>query len=300
MERIVKMKSLTPARAVKNVLSGAVVGVANVIPGVSGGTMAVVLNVFDEMMETLGLKKFKKNLGFLLTFGLGAVAGIVLFSSAITWLLGHYPVATNFTFIGLVLGSIPMIFRRARGTRIGPSNVIAFLVGFGVMLALALVNQDSFSQSRDTVLTLQNGLQLFFVSALASIAMILPGISGSLIMVILGTYYTVTGAVSDFVSSALRLVGGEPAGAALLQSLLLLLPALLGIVLGLVFGSRLIDYVVKKAPQMAYSTILGLIVGSFFALVPRSFAFNGEGIVAILLLIAGTAAAYLFSRTAKD
>ena len=83
---------ITPMQAVKNVFSGAVVGVANVIPGVSGGTMAVVLNVFDQMMETLGLKKFKKNLAFLITFGLGAVIGIAAFSSAIKWILHYYHV----------------------------------------------------------------------------------------------------------------------------------------------------------------------------------------------------------------
>ena len=78
-------------QVIKNICSGAVVGVANAIPGVSGGTMAVVLNVFDQMMETLGLKKFKKNLGFLLTFGLGMVLGIVAFSSVIKWLLQNCP-----------------------------------------------------------------------------------------------------------------------------------------------------------------------------------------------------------------
>ena len=192
---------ITPMQAVKNVFSGAVVGVANVIPGVSGGTMAVVLNVFDQMMETLGLKKFKKNLAFLITFGLGAVIGIAAFSSAIKWLLQYYPVATNFAFIGLILGSVPMIFRRAmRGSkRVTLGSAVAFLVGLGVMLALAFVNESAFSTSAETVLTFSLAVRLFFVGALASVAMILPGISGSLIMVIFGTYYTVIGSISNII-----------------------------------------------------------------------------------------------------
>lgn len=293
---------MTPVQVVKNVFSGAVVGVANVIPGVSGGTMAVVLNVFDQMMETLGMKKFRKNLGFLITFGLGAVLGIAAFSSAIEWLLQNYPVATNFTFIGLILGSIPMIFRRAThgDKKVTPQMGSAFIVGLAVMLALAFVNENAFSSTAATVLTVPLALQLFFVGALASIAMVLPGISGSLIMVIFGTYYTVIGAVSNVISGLVALLRGTGDFSAVLQSALVLLPAALGILLGLVLGSRLIDFVIKKFPQIAYSAILGLIIGSFAALIPSSFAFNGEGIAAILLLAVGAVAAYLFSRTAKD
>ena len=213
--------------------------------------MAVVLNVFVQMMEALGLKRFKKNLAFLITFGLGAVVGIAAFSSAIKWLLQHYPVATNFAFIGLILGSVPMIFHRAvrGGKRVTVGSAAAFLIGLGIMLALAFVNESAFSASAETVLTFPLAVRLFFVGALASIAMILPGISGSLIMVIFGTYYTVIGSISNIMSGLLAWLGGT---------------------------------------------------GSFAALIPHSFIFNAEGIIAILLLIAGAAAAYLFSRTAKD
>ncbi|MDD6175430.1 MAG: DUF368 domain-containing protein [Firmicutes bacterium] len=293
---------MTPAQVVKNMFSGAVVGVANVIPGVSGGTMAVVLHVFDQMMETLGLKKFRKNLGFLITFGLGAVLGIAAFSSAIKWLLQSYPVATSFAFIGLILGSVPMIFRRAtRGSKkVTVGNAAAFLTGLGVMLVLAFVNESAFSTSAAEVLTFPLAVQLFLVGMLASVAMILPGISGSLIMVIFGTYYTVIGSISGIFSGLMAWLSGTGSFAALMQNVWLLLPALAGILLGLVFGSRLIDFVIKKYPQMAYSAILGLILGSFAALIPHTFLFNAEGIAAILLLIAGAAVSYLFSRNAAD
>ncbi len=293
---------MTPAQVVKNVFSGAVVGVANVIPGVSGGTMAVVLNVFDQMMETLGLKKFKKNLGFLITFGLGAVIGIAAFSSAIKWLLQYYPIATNFAFIGLILGSIPMIYKRAaRGEKkITAGKLIAFLIGLAIMLVLAFVNESSFSSAAEISLTIGLAIRLFVVGILASVAMILPGISGSLIMVIFGTYNTVIGSVGDVMTGLIACIEGTGTFGAVMQSIFVLLPAVAGILLGLVFGSRLIDFVIKKFPQIAYSAILGLIVGSFAALIPGSFIFNMEGIIAIVLLIAGTATAYLFSRTAND
>ena len=96
---------------VKFVIFGAIVGVANIIPGVSGGTMAVILKIYDRLIETLSLKNVKKNLPFIIPLGIGAAVGIVLFSKAIEFLLGNYPMATNFTFMGLILGSIPIKWR---------------------------------------------------------------------------------------------------------------------------------------------------------------------------------------------
>lgn len=95
-------------------VAGVLIGVANIIPGVSGGTMAVILKVFDRMIEALSLKNLKQNWLFILCVGVGAGVGILAFSKAIKFLLLHYPMATNFTFIGLILGSIPMIFKRAK------------------------------------------------------------------------------------------------------------------------------------------------------------------------------------------
>ena len=98
----------------KNICAGAMVGVANIIPGVSGGTMAVVLGIYDRLIDSLSLRwqKLKKNFWFLLTVGVGALAGIFAFSVLIDYLLGHYNMPTNFAFVGIILGSIPMIYRK--------------------------------------------------------------------------------------------------------------------------------------------------------------------------------------------
>ena len=262
----------------KNVAAGVVVGVANVIPGVSGGTMAVVLHVFDQLVEALSLKNLKKHIGFLITLGFGAVIGILAFSNAITYLLEHFPVATNLTFIGLIVGSIPMIFRRAWTGKVSCGNVIPFLIGAAVMVALAFVNEGTLGNHTETVLTVTNFFYLLAVAAVSTVAMILPGISGSLVMMILGAYYTVIGAISDL-------------------NIPILIPVAIGCLIGLVFGSRLISKLIERFPSATYSAILGLVVGSLYSLLPRQFTFNAEGICAIVLLIAGAAVALLFSRS---
>ena len=89
-----------------NFFKGMAVGVANIIPGVSGGTMAVILHMYDELIESIStfFKDWKKNLLYLIPIGLGAVVGIVAFSKIVKYLLGNYPMATNFFFIGLIIG----------------------------------------------------------------------------------------------------------------------------------------------------------------------------------------------------
>lgn len=265
---------------VKNIIFGAIIGVANVIPGVSGGTMAVVLNIYDRLMEALSIKNLKKNLPFLITLLLGAGAGILAFSNAISFLLENYPVATNFAFIGLILGSMPMIFKRAGGKTPHTSTIVSFLVAFAFMAGLGMIQESALSTAVESTLTLGNFFWLFFVSAISMFAMILPGISGSLVMMIFGAYYTVIEAVKGL-------------------NIPLLIPVALGCLLGLIFGSKLVSTLMKRFTQPTYTAILGLIVGSLITIFP-GFSFNWEGLAAAVLLVAGTAVAYLFSVKQAD
>lgn len=187
---------------VKFVIFGAIVGVANIIPGVSGGTMAVILKIYDRLIETLSLKNVKKNLPFIIPLGIGAAVGIVLFSKAIEFLLGNYPMATNFTFMGLILGSIPMIFQRARGEKMEAKGMVSFLVALVVMVVIALLKPAE--SNAVLALTPLNLLILFGASAISTFAMILPGISGSFVMLVLGVYTTVLTSISGVFILAYR------------------------------------------------------------------------------------------------
>ena len=260
---------------VKFVIFGAIVGVANIIPGVSGGTMAVILKIYDRLIETLSLKNVKKNLPFIIPLGIGAAVGIVLFSKAIEFLLGNYPMATNFTFMGLILGSIPMIFQRARGEKMEAKGMVSFLVALVVMVVIALLKPAE--SNAVLALTPLNLLILFGASAISTFAMILPGISGSFVMLVLGVYTTVLTSISGVFTWPIDGVTWHCVG--------MLIPVGLGCIVGLIFGSKLVDVLIRKQPQATYFAILGLVVGSLLAVFPKdSLALTLELPIGLVLL----------------
>ena len=273
---------------VKFVIFGAIVGVANIIPGVSGGTMAVILKIYDRLIETLSLKNVKKNLPFIIPLGIGAAVGIVLFSKAIEFLLGNYPMATNFTFMGLILGSIPMIFQRARGEKMEAKGMVSFLVALVVMVVIALLKPAE--SNAVLALTPLNLLILFGASAISTFAMILPGISGSFVMLVLGVYTTVLTSISG--------VFTWPIDGATWHCVGMLIPVGLGCIVGLIFGSKLVDVLIRKQPQATYFAILGLVVGSLLAVFPKdSLALTLELPIGLVLLAGAASGAYKFSKT---
>lgn len=275
---------------IKNAVFGMIIGVANVIPGVSGGTMAVLLNIFDKLMNAFSIKNLKKNLVFLLELALGGAIGILLFSKGVKFLLDTYPVATNFTFIGLIIGSIPMIYKRATRQTFRKINLIPFFIGLAAMVALSIVNADSISGSVFTELTVGRFFLLLVWGAVAIVAMIIPGISGSLVLKVMGGYDTVITAVAGL--SPMDISGS-------LHNLLILLPFALGCIAGALAGIKAIKTLIAKYEQATYFAILGLIVGSPISMV-RGFGFHTQGFIAIGLLIVGAVVAYLFSVSEND
>lgn len=263
-------------QAVINLLRGIVLGIANVIPGVSGGTMAVILGIYDKILACVSIKRLRQNLFFILTVGAGAVLGILGFSKVVTYLYDHFFEQTCFAFIGLILGSIPMIFGRARGEKLRLSSVLAFLLALAAMLAISFVREDGITQTIIMSLDVGTFCWLFFAGALSAFAMILPGISGSFVMLVLGCYATVIAAISDF-------------------NFVILLPVGLGILVGFVAGAKLVEHLLKRFPNETYSAILGLVVGSLFPLYPGLQASWGS-VLSILIMMVFAAVAFFFSR----
>lgn len=266
-------------KIVKNILAGVVIGVSNVIPGVSGGTMAVVMNIYDDLINALSIKKLKQNWLFLLTVIIGLGAGILLFSKAITFLFENYFMPTNFFFIGLIIGSIPMIYKRAAIDGIKPSGIIAFIIGLGVMIVMFVFKDVDNGQN--IVRTLDAGMfAILFISAIAAaFSMVIPGISGSLIMLILGSYATVIAAVDEL-------------------NIQILIPVGLGVVVGIFLALKVMKALLARAPGLTYFAILGLVVGSLISIYP-GFAFDTMGLISVITLVVGTALALFFVHIDK-
>lgn len=262
---------------IKNILIGMILGVANVIPGVSAGTMAVSLGIYDKLLDSISIKKekLKKNFSFLVNLVIGVALGILLFSNAITYLYDHYSIETSFVFIGIIIGSIPMIWRNvAQEGRVKSKGWVPFIVTFTVMVMMAFASDDATNQAVMTNLNLAATIWLVIAGAISSFAMIIPGISGSFIMLTLGVYTTVISAIPT--------------------NFAVLIPTAVGVLIGLVGGTKLVKVLLRDYRQSTYLAILGLVVGSIFTLYP-GFEFTARGLIAILLMIIGAIVSYYFS-----
>jgi len=264
-------------------LSGMVIGIANAIPGVSGGTMAVVLNVYDRLIAlvSLNLKKILRDLPFALLLVAGAGTGIVLFAKLMSGLFDSYPVPTTWFFMGLIVGSIPFVARRTRGTGSVPVKAVLATIAVVVMIVTVFFRPDEGAGQAITALDPAVFLFLFLASVAAAAAMIVPGLSGAFVFLMLGAYRTVIRAVSD-------------------MNLPILLPVALGAGAGLLAGAALIRFFLARRPDMVYAVILGLVVGSLVPVFPGLPPTVPQGIVSVAVFAGGAVLSRLFSSTEKE
>ena len=240
-----------------DVLRGMVIGLANVIPGVSGGTMMVSMGIYDKLIYSINhlFKKFKECIGILLPYLVGMVAAIVLGAFVLKAAFQNYPLPTNTLFVGLILGSLPFILKEMKGEQIGWQGVVAFVLLFALVVGLKLVEKENVVEVSLNVGTV---LLMALLGAICSAAMVIPGVSGSMILKTLGYYEPiVTGAIPGLIKGV---TSGDWAAAA--SNLGLLLPFGIGIVLGIFGIARLIALLMKKWKGRTYCGILGMVTAS--------------------------------------
>lgn len=285
-------------------LIGIAIGMANVIPGVSGSTMAVVFNIYDRFVNaiTLNVKKLWENRRFVIPVVGGMALGVLIFSKLITVLYEHFPVQTNYFFTGLIIGSIPMLFAFMTKTEDGKklsakktvSVVICAAAGFAIILGFGLLGNKvdaAKEMSRELPLwTVPLALQIFAAGFAGAVAMIIPGISGSLLMLIMGVYPIIMKSIPSLFIPELTV-----------KALCLLLPNGIGVLAGLLCGAWLIKTLLKAAPNQTYALIFGLIAGSAIHLFPGIKAVTGFASAAgcLLCLAAGTFLAFFSSKVTE-
>ena len=251
---------------IKNILKGAVIGVANIIPGVSGGTMAVSMGIYDKLIHCVThiLKEFKKSVKFLIPIGIGMVLALVGLSFVIEAAFAHFPAQTNLLFIGLILGGLPAILKKVKGNTIRSSHIIPAVLFFGLVVGLAALGSGEGSDADMTVGVL-NVVKFFGVGVIASATMVIPGVSGSMILMLMGYYQPIIETISTFVRALAAF--DVPV---LLQCCGVLVPMGIGIVVGVVVIAKLIEIVFEKWPLVAYWAIIGLIAASPIAIILMS------------------------------
>jgi len=250
-----------------DVLRGMVIGLANVIPGVSGGTMMVSMGIYNKLIYSINhlFKKFKECFRILLPYLIGMALAIILGSVALKVAFEKYPLPTNTLFIGLILGSLPIIIKQIRGATINTLCVIIFIIFAAIVIIpkvianQTLVAGNENGASNELLLDAGHIVIYFLLGVIASASMVIPGVSGSMMLKIFGYYEPiVTQAVGGTFKDAI------PAGNwdLVLHNVGVLLPFAVGIVVGIFGVAKLIEFLLKKWKVYTYCGILGMVVAS--------------------------------------
>lgn len=271
------------------IIKGLIIALANIIPGVSGGTLMITLGVYEEIIDIIShpFKNLKNNWKFILFIGIGLVAGVLGFSKIISYCLDKFPLATPLFFIGLILGGLPLLFRKGKvKDNIKVSNILILLITFGIVLLF------TFLKSGDSVVTITTDFKgitlLFLVGMVAASSMIIPGISGSFMLMLLGYYKPVIDTISNLTKFN-----------NLWDNLKILIPFGVGIVVGIVLVAKLIEYLLKKFEIKTYFGVIGFVLASIIAIIVPLFKVNFnviELIIGIILMAIGSFVTYKISN----
>ncbi|MDE5565694.1 MAG: DUF368 domain-containing protein [Anaeroplasmataceae bacterium] len=246
-------------------VKGIAIGIANIIPGFSGGTMAVIVKVYDEFVSALAsltktpLVVLKKSWSLFLGILIGVIIGFV----GIVKLLEIAPLVTILFFFGLVLGSIPKQGMTALTKPINPKTWIAFGIAFAIIVLLPFLSEFKINQIEE--INFANYIIIFLLGILSSAAMVLPGLSGSMILLIFGYYHFIMSSAKVFVKGFFTF---EFSG--LLTPFLALLCLAIGIAIGIIVMSKIVKKLYTKYPSYCNMAIFGLLIASLFAILYSS------------------------------
>lgn len=267
---------------IKNILKGIVIGLANVIPGVSGGTMMVSMGIYDKLIHCIThlFSELKKSIQFLLPIFIGIGIAIVVVPFGIEYFFAEFPFQTNLLFIGLIIGGLPAVWKKVKGNSIKIGHVIACLVFFALVAGLAAMGEKE-GAAADLSLNFLSIVKLFGVGVVASATMVIPGVSGSMMLLLMGYYHPILETITNFITAvfAFDLDG-------ILLGIGVLAPFGVGVVLGIFVIAKIIEVIFDKFPLYAYWAIIGLIVSSPVAILLVS----GMGTVTVLSVLTGVIA----------
>ncbi|MDD4036680.1 MAG: DUF368 domain-containing protein [Bacilli bacterium] len=271
----------------KMIIIGIVIGAGMILPGVSGGVLAVIFGIYEKMLDAITnfFKDWRKNLLFLSPIILGVLIGAIIFSKVLNFVFNKYPMESCFTFIGLIIGGLPTLFNKVKQTEEKKLNLPIYFITFLISIALFVLGRDTINIDIST--KLNNGflsIILLFITGFIYISgKIIPGISSSFMLMLIGMYKYLLGIIANPLSLT-KTKGLE------------LVPFLLGIIVGAIVWVKIMNFLLEKYQNKTYSAVLGFVIGSIAAIYP-GFSFNYHGLISIILFIISLLFSYWFSKS---
>lgn len=263
---------------IKNLIGGIAIGIANVIPGVSGGTMMVILGIFNRMMDAISniFKRVnphrKEDILFIFQVLIGVAIGLIGFAKVLTYLFEYYPTQTMFWFVGLVGFSIPVFIKaEAKDERL---NIIAIACGIALIFLIKFMvpsGVQDFNPVFPTV-TLIYCLKMVIVGIIGGATMLLPGVSGSMVLMIIGEYFLFKSLLANVLTFELNV----------------LIPLFfigIGAFLGIILSAKCTKYFLAKYHVQTISFLLGLIIASTLVLIPLDVVYSIDIVFTSLLAV---------------
>lgn len=252
-------------RFFRNVLQGIILGAAAIIPGFSGGVLAVMMGIYDKLTEILSnpFRNFKKNVIFLLPLGVGAAIGILFFAHLIQFLFQKYFISVMYTFIGLVGGGIPFVFQKANEQGFRKSYILLFIISFSVILLLKFLEGmiPEVTWKKENL----DFPMLFFYGVILGFGSIIPGLTTSFLLIYFGVFDSLIQAVT-------------------MLNLKLLLPVGGGFIFCILLTANLIHFLFRRFYGAMYYIVLGLAIGSLLLVFPGFPTYLMEWITGVVLL----------------
>lgn len=259
-----------------NFLKGIIVGIGGIAPGLSGSILLVIFGLYNKTIEAIGtlFKDIKKNLKFLVPLFLGFGVGVFLFSKIVDYFITNYEMYTRYTFLGLVLGTIPIFYKEVK--KEGFSNkyyifmVISFILGFSLFF---------FNSNLFPTVTNPNLVQSVILGIAVAGSTIIPGVDSAVILSSLGLYELYVSSIAELNFSVLI-----PAG------------------FGLIIGALIISFFVNKLIKRYYTASFSVIFGLFLSIIPNilnescTLSFNINSIISIILVILGFSISTVFGK----
>ena len=230
-------------QAIKDLMVGALMGIVSFLPGASGSTIAVIFRVYERLVADVADIKNKlfKDLGFVIPIGIGVLAGMVFCAKVLDELSAKYETQLMFLFVALIITQIPDIKKMGDdGKKLTTADIIAFTAGIGVMVAFMIIGWNA-PLDKDN----SGFLIMMLIGIVYAMSLLSPGISGSTILLALGFYWVYTEVIGDFI-----------------HHLDQMLPIALGVLIGALVFSKVIDFCMRNYRKTTYIAILGLTFGS--------------------------------------
>jgi len=300
-------------------INGLVFGSALVVPGVSGGTFAIILGFYEQLIEAVNhfMRDFRHHAKFLFPFGFGVIFGIIGFASVVQFLLYYYSFPSMMFFIGMIAGIIPSMYKRAvkdgeegsnenksdeskdkKNMLLRPTNFALIIIPIVCLVFIAHLG-GGMTVPTYTVVTWPLMLFIFAIGIIAAASLLIPGLSGSFVLLLAGIYPLATYAVSSS-----RLLFSNPNNPTLILDILRVLgPLGIGVIIGILFAARLIERLLKSRTRAVYLVVLGLMIGSVYALlVDPMLTQSGISVLIVIIgliccAIGGLISAWMGSRS---